>query len=261
MIWIMETEQRSYSVKELAEMAGISPRTLHYYDQIGLLVPERQDENRYRVYRHAHLLKLQQILFFRELDFSLEQIREILTQPEFDMCSALLAHRNRLQKRRVRIDQLIATIDKTTQLIKGEQNMADHELYAGFSEEKQREYEKEIRENYGNEPLETSIRNWNSLTKQQQKEKIAQGKQLHQKIAAAMPLGYADPQVMALIRQHFTDMQFFYKVNLERYEALGHMYNDDPRFRATYEAVAPGLAAFMEKAIEHFVKTEKHKSQ
>jgi DNA-binding transcriptional MerR regulator len=259
MIGTMETVQRSYSVKELAEMAGISPRTLHYYDQIGLLVAERQEENQYRIYRHTHLLKLQQILFFRELDFSLEQIREILSPAEFDMRSALLTHRAHLQKRRVRIDQLIATIDKTMQFIEGERNMSDQELYTGFSEEKQKEYEKEVREQYGDEPLETSMRNWNSLSKQQQEAKIAQGHELRREIADAMPLGYADPQVMVLIRQHFTDLQFFYEVNLERYEALGHMYNDDPRFRATYETVAPGLAAFMEKAIAHFVKLEKQK--
>lgn len=261
MMWIMKIVQRCYSVKELADMAGISPRTLHYYDQIGLLVPERQNENRYRVYRHAHLLKLQQILFFRELDFPLEQIKEILAQPDFDMRAALLAHRARLQKRRMRLDQLIATVDKTMQLIEGEHIMSDQELYTGFSEEKQKEYEKEIREHYGDEPLETSMRNWNSLTQQQQKEKMAQGKQLHQKIADAMSLGYDNPQVMTLIRQHFTDMQFFYEVSLERYEALGHLYTTDPRFQATYETVAPGLAAFMKKAIEHFVKMEKHKSQ
>jgi len=103
------------------------------------------------------------------------------------------------------------------------------------------------------------MQNWNSLTKQQQQEKMAQGKLLHQKIAHAMSLGYDNPQVMTLIRQHFTDMQFFYEVSLERYEALGHLYNADPRFRATYETVAPGLAAFMEKAISHFVKVEKEK--
>ena len=255
MVLIMGPIQKSYTVKELADIASISPRTLRYYGAIGLLVPDRQRENRYRLYRHAHLLKPQQILFFRELGFSLEQIKDMLEQPGFDMRAALFAHRARLEKRRERIDQLITTIDKTVQLIKGEQNMSDKELYMGFSEEKQKEYEKEIRENYGEEPLETSMRNWNSLTKQQQKEKIAQGKQLHQRIADAMPLGYDSPGVMVLI----LDMQFFYEISLERYEALEHMYNEDPRFRATYEAVAPGLAAFMEKTISHFVKLERQR--
>jgi len=255
----METVQKSYSVKELAEMAGISPRTLHYYDQIGLLTPERQNENRYRVYRHAHLLKLQQILFFRELDFSLEQIREIFTQPEFDMRSALLVHRTNLQKQRVRIDQLIATIDKTIQFIGGDQNMSDQELYAGFSEEKQKEYEKIVRDKYGDEPLDTSMKRWNSLTKEQQKEMIKNGDLFHHKITDSMSLGYDSPQVMELMHQYWRNMQFFYEVSLEHYEVLGHMYNDDPRFRATYETVAPGLAAFMEKAIAHFVKLEKQK--
>jgi DNA-binding transcriptional MerR regulator len=256
----MEPVQRSYTVKELAEMAGISARTLHYYDEIGLLTPKCQTKNQYRKYEHRHLLKLQQILFFRELDFLLEQIKTVLESPDFDVRAALSAQREMLAARRERIAQLIHTIDKTILQLEGEENMQDKDLYLGFSEEKQKEYEKEVQEKYGDEPLNISIKRWNSLTKEQQKEMIAKGNQFHHKIADAMPLGFDSPEVMELMRQYWENMQFFYAVSLEHFERLGHMYNQDPAFQATYETVKPGLAAFMEKAITYFVMMMKSKS-
>jgi DNA-binding transcriptional MerR regulator len=257
MIISMDPVQRTYSVKELASMAGISTRTLHYYDAIGLLTPNRRSGNQYRVYEHSHLLRLQQILFFRELDFPLEQIKSILTDPFFDLKATLAAQRDMLVNREERIAQLIRTIDRTTQQLEGEEKMQDKDLYLGFSEEKQKEYEKEVREKYGDEPLNTSIKRWNSLTKEQQKEMIARGNQFHHQIADAMPLGAESPEVLDLMRQYWENMQFFYTISLDHFERLGHMYNQDPAFRATYETVKPGLAAFMEKAITYFVKAEK----
>ena len=174
-------------------MAGISTRTLHYYDAIGLLTPRRQFNNQYRRYEHQHLLKLQQILFFRELDFPLEQIKTILEDPDFDVKAALNVQRDMLVDRQEQIAQLIRTIDKTIQQLQGEETMQDEELYLGFSEEKQKEYEKEVREKYGDEPLNTSMKRWNALTKERQKEMIAKGNQFHHKIADAMPLGYRQP--------------------------------------------------------------------
>ncbi|MGV8026377.1 MAG: MerR family transcriptional regulator [Anaerolineaceae bacterium] len=132
----MEPVQRTYSVKELASMAGISIRTLHYYDAIGLLNPNRQPNNQYRRYDHQHLLRLQQILFFRELDFPLEQIKAILEDADFDVKAALNAQRDMLADRQARITQLIHTIEKTLQKLQGEETMQDKDLYLGFSEEK-----------------------------------------------------------------------------------------------------------------------------
>lgn len=259
MILYMESAQKTYSIKELASMAGISVRILHHYDAIGLLIPDRRSGNRYRFYGHSHLLKLQQILFFRELDFSLEQIKTILEDPEFDVIQVLNEQKKLLADRQKRIARWICTIDQTIHYLQGEGSMQDKDFYAGFSEEKQAEYEKEIRAMYGDEPLNTSVRRWNSLSKERQKEMIAKGNQFHQRIADAMPLGYDNPEVVDLMRQYWENMQFFYDVSLDRFEQLGHMYNQDPAFRATYETVKPGLAEFMEQAVVHFVKLEKAK--
>ncbi|HOJ01471.1 MAG TPA: MerR family transcriptional regulator [Anaerolineaceae bacterium] len=255
----MEPVQRTYSIKELASMAGISIRTLHYYDAIGLLVPNRHPDNQYRCYEHSHLLKLQQILFYRELDFPLEQIKNILADPSFELKTALAEQREMLIEREKKIARLIDTIDKTIMQLEGEEVMEDQALYSGFSEERQKEYEKEIRQKYGDEPLNTSMQRWNRLSKAQQKEMIAKGQQFHQKIADVMPLGHESHEALELMRQYWENMQFFYDVSLERFEQLGHMYNQDPAFRSTYETVKPGLAAFMEKAVINFVRVEKQK--
>lgn len=182
-----------------------------------LLPPSRQPNNQYREYEHSHLLKLQQILFFRELDFPLEQIKTILADPAFDMKVTLTAQREMLVDRQERIAQLIRTIDKTIQQLQGEETMQDEDLYMGFSEEKQKEYEKEVREKYGDEPFNTSIKRWNSLTKEQQKELIAKGNQFHHQIADAMPLGAESPEVLDLMRQYWENMQFFYTVSLDHW--------------------------------------------
>ncbi len=108
-----------YTVKEAAELAGVSVRTLHYYDQTGLLNPERK--NSYRIYRKKDLEILQQILFFRELDFSLAEIMTILKDPRFSRKAALMEQRRKLKQRRLRIDRLIQTIDKWGRSLRKEQ--------------------------------------------------------------------------------------------------------------------------------------------
>src|SRR4030042_3897192 len=112
-----------YTVKKLAGLAGVSVRTLHYYDEIGLLKPESRSASGYRHYNEDAVIRLQQIMFFRELDFSLDEIRKIITRPDFDVLEALQSHRVLLTKRAERIDELLATVDKTIRKMKGKANM------------------------------------------------------------------------------------------------------------------------------------------
>src|SRR5690606_27824547 len=113
----------AYTIKQLASMAGVSRRTLHYYHEIGLLPPTRLGSNGYRYYEDEALLRLQQILFFRELDFSLDQISEILDRPEFNTLEALQAHKKALQRRARRLNELIQTVDRTMQFLQGKADM------------------------------------------------------------------------------------------------------------------------------------------
>ena len=135
-----------YSVKQLLDLAGTSMRTLHYYDSIGLLKPQSYKENGYRQYGEKELLRLQQILFFRELDFSLEDIKTIIDRPDFDIIKALNSHRQLLRHKIVRLNKLIQTVDKTILKLNGESEMNDTEYYGGFSKEQQEKYEQEIPE-------------------------------------------------------------------------------------------------------------------
>ena len=120
-------------VKEVANLTGVSVRTLHYYDEIGLLVPEDTTESGYRLHSKDNLETLQQILFFKELDFSLKKIKEIINNPSFDRQKALILQRNMLIEKRCQLDKMIETIDKTIKHERGEIQMTDKEKFEGFT--------------------------------------------------------------------------------------------------------------------------------
>jgi len=124
-----------YTVKQLADLAGISRRTLHHYDEIGLLKPSMQGRNKYRYYNDQALMRLQQILFYRELGLRLTEIRDLLEQPDFDVLRSLRSHKLALQKRVERLERLIGTVDTTINHLTGGTNMKSEEIFAGFSEE------------------------------------------------------------------------------------------------------------------------------
>jgi len=125
-----------YSVKQLSKLAGVSVRTLHHYDRIGLLKPAFRSEKGYRFYERAELLQLQQILFYKELDFPLKEIGEIINNPNFDLITALEFHKNQLKLRSTRLAELLATIEKTIIELKTKNEvMKDNEIYKGFTAE------------------------------------------------------------------------------------------------------------------------------
>lgn len=237
------------TVKQFARMAGITPRTLHYYDEIGLLKPDEVAANGYRYYGKQAILRLQQILFYREMDFPLETIRDFINQPDFDILHALRDHRTLLLERSKRLDRLINTIDKTIEHMEGNREMKEEEFFDGWTEEKQPEFEEEIRQKYGNHAMDEVI-SWNSYTKEQKENIIAEGQANTQAIADLMGRLPDDPQVQAVIEKWHHHLKYFYDPSIERMRGLGEMYVDDPRFKAGYEKVQAGLALFMKQAIE-----------
>ncbi len=137
-----------YTVSQLSNLTRITVRTLHYYDEIGLLAPTVVGDNGYRYYGDEALLRLQQILFFREMNLGLLQIKNILDEPDFDQASALKAHRGTLEAKIARLHTLIHTIDRTLKHLKEGTIMSDDDIFAGFSEEQQKEYEEEASQLY-----------------------------------------------------------------------------------------------------------------
>jgi DNA-binding transcriptional MerR regulator len=123
----------SYTVKQVAEMSGVTVRTLHFYDEIGLLKPAHQGANSYRIYKEPQLLKLQQILFYRELGFELKQIKQILGREGFDVVAALTSHRQLVENKLACLNALVKTVDKTIKHLQGAELMTSEEMFEGFS--------------------------------------------------------------------------------------------------------------------------------
>lgn len=251
----------SYTVKQLADLAGVSPRTLHYYDQIGLLEPEQIGENGYRYYSDRAMLRLQQILFFKELGFSLEEIREIMDRPDFDLLQALRLHKAGLQERLERLKRLITTVEKTLLNLEGAYPMKNRQYFEGFSEEKQKQYEQEIRQRYGEKAFE-GVRDWNSYTPEQKATIQAESEAIYGDLAAILESsGIAShleftpdsPELQAaqpIIAHWHQHLRYFYEPSIARLRGLGQLYCEHPDFRATFTKIHPTLPDFMKQAIE-----------
>lgn len=245
-----------YTVKQLAQVAGVSARTLHYYDEIGLLKPARDPENGYRLYGQPALLRLQQILFLRELGLSLDEIQAILDQPGFDLLPALVQHRKTLQERQGRLERLLQTVDRTILHLRGNITMDDKELFEGFSEEKQKEYEEEIRQRYGEENLRESQARWGSYSKERKRQIMEEGGANYQALVKAMPLGPASPQAQEAIARWHQHLHYFYEPTTEILLGLADMYNDDPRFKEFFDRIHPDLANFTRQAIQIYCQAK-----
>lgn len=255
----------SYSVQQLATLSGITVRTLHYYDEIGLLKPSRIEKNGYRSYEEPELLKLQQILFFREMEFSLEQIGEMFSSPRFDAVEALCDQRKLIELKKKRLTGLIHTIDKTISSMTNENSsnghndrkngrkITDAELYDAFKDDDIKEYQEEARQRWGNtDAYKQSMAKVSKMTKAEM-DKLKKDGEAHTKtIAENMHKGVAHPDVQALIQKSYDGVNFFYPCSLEMFRNLGKMYVADPRYGAYYEKHAKGLAEFMEHAIAYY---------
>jgi len=245
---------RAYTIKQLADLAGVSRRTLHHYDGIGLLRPSRQGANRYRYYDDEAMLRLQQILFYRELGLSLLEIQEILDQPDFDVLQALQAHKSELQKRVTRLNRLIETVDKTILHVKGEMEMSKNEIFAGFSEEQQEEYAEQARQRWGAEQVDQSMKRWKSYLPEKKQQILEEGQAIYVDILANMEKGPASPEVQACLDRWHQHMRYFYEPTWNILRGLGQGYAQDPAFRATFEKMHPDLPDFLEAAIRVYTE-------
>ncbi len=238
-----------YTVKQLSDLAGVSVRTLHYYDEIELLKPSSVGENGYRYYADDEVLRLQQILFFRELAFSLQAIRTILDDPAFDVVTALHAHREALQDRVRRLYNLIQTVDSTILHLMGEVNMSKKKLFAGFSAEEEERYRLEAREQYGAETVDASYKRWNSYTPQKKEQVMAEGQAIYVDIVASMDKGASSPEIQQMIARWHQHLRYFFEPSVEVLRGLGQHYVEHPDFARNLRDIHPDLPEFMREAI------------
>lgn len=246
------------TVKEVSTLSGVSVRTLHFYDEIGLLKPAFVGDNGYRYYDQEQLLSLQQILFFRELGFPLADIQQMMADPAFDRLSALESHKVLLAKKVERLETLMNTIDRTITHLKGQTPMADNEMYLGFDAAQQAEYEAEIRRKYGVDLVDESKRRtqgWKKEDYQRIQEQMAERCQ----VLAGMlerKLSPDDPAVQGEVKRHHDWIENFYTPTREVYVGLGQMYCDDPRFRKLYDKYHPELAPYFAEAMRIYAERE-----
>jgi MerR family transcriptional regulator, thiopeptide resistance regulator len=252
-----ETKVDLYTVKQLSDLAGVSPRTLHYYDQIGLLKPSSVGENGYRYYGEEALLRLQQILLYRQLDMPLENIKSVITRRDFDVLSTLESHKEELRKRIRQLEQLIATVDRTINHLKGNRDMSKTQLFEGFSDEQQAEYEKEAMQMYDPETVKASAKKWKNYTAADKQRIADEGNAIYQDIVLAIPKGASSAEAQACVERWRRHMEYFWVPNDEQLIGLADLYNDDPRFKANFDKVDPRLADFMRQAVKVYVQNRK----
>lgn len=244
-----------YTIQKLGHMAGISTRTLRYYDEIGILKPARINSSGYRIYGQAEVDRLQQILFYRELGISLEKIKDIVTSPSFDADHALREHREKLLERREQLDRLIVTVEKTLAQRNGGIAMSDIEKFAGFKQrlidDNEQKYGKEIREKYGDDQVNKSYEKIKGMTEEQYAEAERLGAEVLNVLAEAYatgdPAGELAQQAADLHRQWLS--YFWGSYSKEAHAGVAQMYVDDERFTAFYDKEQPGTAAFLRDAI------------
>lgn len=247
-----------YTVSKLAKLSGVSARTLRYYDQIDLLKPNRINSSGYRIYGQVEVDWLQQILFYRELEMPLEQIKTILQADDFDMNEALESHLVHLKHQRERLEGLISTVEKSLQAKEGGLKMSEEEKFEAFKQGKinqnEEKYGTEIRKQYGEEAVNATHNKLSSVKQSDWVNHDALTNKLNEKLAEATKL--ADPtselakEVVALHKEWliFSWPEGYYDV--EKHIGLSQMYVEDPRFKEYYEKITPGAAEFLNQAIK-----------
>ncbi|WP_085523460.1 MerR family transcriptional regulator [Tuberibacillus sp. Marseille-P3662] len=245
-------------VKEVANLVGISVRTLHHYDDIGLLAPEETTESGYRLYSNENLETLQQILFFKELGFPLKKIKAIINSPSFDRLEALELQRQMLLEERKRIDRMVATIDKTTQHMKGGVEMSNKEKFEGF-DFSHNPYEQEARERWGDKAVNRSNAKLGNMSKDEQQAMSDKMNAIYRRLAALRKESPQSDEAQGAIKEwyDFLNSNFGGYYSLDVFKGLGQMYVDDKRFTQNIDQFGEGLAVFMRDAMAMYADRNK----
>ena len=252
---------KNYSVKQLANLAKVSVRTLHLYDQKGLLKPSVRTEAGYRMYGEKELLRLQQILFYKELDFSLEAIKDLLKKPNFDLLQALEGHKIALQARKDRMNNLLLTIDKTMLKLKGEIMLTHEDLYEGFPKEKAEAYRKEAIAAYGEEQVKHSENHLLAVGKKGFEALKAEQQDIVQNLLSLMNKDPKSADIQRQIARHYDNIRQFWgtagtaNLQAEAYCGLGELYVNDERFTMVDNKPNPDFAQFMRDAMHFLAET------
>lgn len=244
----------NYTVKQLATMSGVSVRTLHWYDEKDILKPAFIAENGYRFYTEEQVLRLQQILFYKELGFSLERINVLVAQEDFDKIKALEMHRNMLNHDIDHKQSLIDTIDKTLNYLRGESTMQNlSEIFDGFTDELQQHYLDYLEDEAGvpKQTLDDAHRKAQKFSKQDWLRHKAAMDAIHHQLVEALERGLLpeSAEVQKIMPKHYQQICLFWTPDREKYIGLSEMYGSHPDFVRFYDNIHPELLAFLQQAM------------
>lgn len=250
----------AYTVKQVSGLSGVSVRTLHFYDEIGLLKPAFCGANGYRFYEETQLLILQQILFYRELGLELRQIKQILAGADFEIITALESHRKVLRKNLARTRELIATIEQTIEHLKGKKQMKAKEMFTGFDPEEQARHERYLIDRYGDKMKDgiaqskAKVKNWTKADWQKSGDAF---ESICQDLVQAMEQKQSPDalETQKIIRRHYQWLKQFWTPNRESYTGHSELIVDS-ELRKAYETHHPRLPEFTAEAIKVFAKKE-----
>ncbi len=249
----------TYKIHEIAAIAGISTRTLRYYDRIGLLQPTMMTESGYRLYDETSINQLQLILLYKELGFALQDIVKYVQEQNSDFISILSVQREKIVQRKLDLDIIIQTIDQTILYHKGEIDMTNNDKFNGLKEETIREnedkYGDEIRLKYGDEIVDASYQKLRKMSQWQWDEAERLGKEILTELPQAMVQGPTSDEAMLVCKKHQQWIQLYWpKYDQNAHLNLVKMYTEDDRFKAYYEKVKIGAADFLYEAMKVYLK-------
>lgn len=249
-----------YTIKELSSLAGISTRTLRYYDEINLLKPSRVTDAGYRCYSSREVAILQQIMFYRERGFDLKTIQQIIYDKDFDMLKAMEEHLLELEKQRAATEALISTVKKTIQHMKGTCDMSDKEKFQALKEkavqDNERLYGAEARRKYGDDQVDASNKRMLNLKEDQWERFRYLEEEILRRLEAAVEAGVAadGEEAREIIALHKEWLSMSIKqYNAQMHKGIAMMYVADERFTKYYDRKIAGCAQFLCDAVQTLI--------
>lgn len=249
-----------YSIKELSELAGVSARTLRYYDEINLLKPLYISEAGYRYYGQEEVELLQQILFYRARGFDLKRIQKIIYQEDFDIMRALKEHLLELEEQKAHVDSLIRTVKQTILQVKGEYEMSDAERFEAFKErvvrENEEKYGEEIREKYGDAEIDAAHSKILNMTEEDYERFQNLGKEIKKRLQEGVHSGIQpdseEAKRIVILHKEWLGMTWK-QYTKQAHKGVASMYIADERFKAYYDQDVTGCAGLLESAVRYWV--------
>ena len=242
-----------YKINEVSKLTGVSIRMLHHYDKIGLLSPSKRTDSNYRIYNDEDITRLYQILLFKELEFPLQEIKQILDDNEFNREEALKVQRNLIFEKKKRLERILESIDDTIENLGGETMSKNNFKAFNYEEVKkhQEKYKEETEKRYGNsDSYKESQEKTSKYSKNDWENIMEEASVIYEELSKLMDKDPSDEKVQELIekwRNHITTN--FYNCTVEIFRGLAFMYVGDERFTKNIDKYGEGLAQFMSDAM------------